>query len=45
MSELEALPSLAVALANLDQVVRAGDIIDTKTAGKVRQEVDKAEKS
>ncbi len=43
MSELVAAPSFAVVLANLDQVVRAGDI-DTKTADKVRQAVDKAEK-
>ncbi|HEY9377539.1 MAG TPA: hypothetical protein VIQ02_10640 [Jiangellaceae bacterium] len=43
MSELVALPSFAVVLANLDQVVRAGDI-DTKTATKVREAVDKAEK-
>ena len=38
-----AAPSFAVVLANLDQVVRAGDI-DAKTADKVRQAVDKAEK-
>jgi hypothetical protein len=43
MSELVAAPSFAVALANLDQVVRAGDI-DAKTAVKVRQDIDKAEK-
>ena len=42
-SELVAAPSFAVALANLDQVVRAADI-DAKTAAKVRQDVDKAEK-
>jgi hypothetical protein len=43
MSELVAAPSFAVALANLDQVVRADDI-DAKTAVKVRQDIDKAEK-
>jgi hypothetical protein len=43
MSELVAAPSFAVVLANLDQVVRAEDI-DAKTADKVRQAVDKAEK-
>jgi hypothetical protein len=43
MSELVAAPSFAVALANLDQVVRADDI-DAKTAVKVRQDVEKAEK-
>ena len=43
MSELVAAPSFAVALANLDQVVRAGDI-DAKTADKVRDDIDKAEK-
>lgn len=43
MSELAAAPSFAVVLANLDQVVRAADI-DAKTADKVRQAVDKAEK-
>jgi hypothetical protein len=42
-SELVAAPSFAVVLANLDQVVRAEDI-DAKTADKVRQAVDKAEK-
>jgi LVIVD repeat len=42
-SELVAAPSFAVALANLDQVVRAADI-DAKTAAKVRHEVDMAEK-
>jgi hypothetical protein len=42
-SELVAAPSFAVVLANLDQVVRAADI-DAKTADKVRQAVDKAEK-
>jgi hypothetical protein len=42
-SELIAAPSFAVALANLDQVVRAGDI-DAKTAVKVQQDIDKAEK-
>jgi hypothetical protein len=43
MSELVAAPSFAVVGANLDQVVRADDI-DAKTADKVRQAVDKAEK-
>ncbi|MGH3923563.1 MAG: FIMAH domain-containing protein, partial [Pseudonocardiaceae bacterium] len=43
MTELVAAPSFAVVLANLDQVVRAGDI-DAQTADKVRQAVDKAEK-
>jgi hypothetical protein len=43
MSKLVADPSFAVVLANLDQVVRAEDI-DAKTAAKVRQAVDKAEK-
>ncbi|MGH8822936.1 MAG: LVIVD repeat-containing protein [Jiangellaceae bacterium] len=43
MSELVADPSFAVVLANLDQVVRADDI-DAKTADKVRQAVDQAEK-
>jgi hypothetical protein len=43
MSELVAAPSFAVALANLDQVVRAGDIA-AKTAVKVRQDIEKAEK-
>ncbi|HJU96637.1 MAG TPA: hypothetical protein VJ644_01565 [Jiangellaceae bacterium] len=42
-SELVAAPSFAVVLANLDQVVRADDI-DAKTATKVQQDVDKAEK-
>jgi hypothetical protein len=42
-SELVAAPSFAVVLANLDQVVRVADI-DAKTAAKVRQAVDKAEK-
>jgi hypothetical protein len=42
-SELINLPSFAVVLANLDQVVRAADI-DAKTADKVRQAVDKSEK-
>ena len=43
MSELVAAPSFAVVRANLDQVVRAADI-DAKTADKVQQAIDKAEK-
>ena len=43
MSELVHAPSFAVVLANLDQVVRVNGI-DAKTADKVRQAVDKAEK-
>jgi LVIVD repeat len=42
-SELVAAPSFAVVRANFDQVVRAGSIND-KTAAKVQQAIDKAEK-
>jgi hypothetical protein len=42
-SELVAAPSFAVVLANLDQVVRDDDI-DAKSAVKVRQDIEKAEK-
>ena len=43
MSELVAAPSFAVVRANFDQVVRA-DSINDKTAAKVKQAIDKAEK-
>ena len=42
-SELVAAPSFAVVRANFDQVVRA-DSINDKTAAKVQQAIDKAEK-
>jgi hypothetical protein len=42
-SELVAAPSFAVVRANFDQVVRA-DRINDKTAAKVQQAIDKAEK-